>query len=309
VSSSDHADDARIAVRSYDKVAAQAARAVLHEYSSSFGLGTRTLPSRIRRDIEAVYALVRIADEVVDTPRGQDAATALDELERQVGEALETGYSTNLVVHAFAGTARRTAIGLAEVGPFFRSMRMDLTVTTHDRTSYEQYIYGSAEVVGVMCVKVFCATPSGPATLAPSTIAGAQALGAAFQKVNFLRDLGADADGLGRAYFPGVTPGALADAQLAAIVREIRADLATADAALPALPLPARRAVGVTIALYTDLLNRLAATSASAIAGRRVRVPTPRKVWLAAGVLARSMAWQPAAAAPSARVTSRGGVA
>lgn len=284
-------DEATRAVRTYDEVAATAAHAVLAAYSSSFGLGTRTLPRRVRRDIEAVYALVRIADEVVDTPRGQDAAAALDELEQQVGAALVSGYSSNIVVHAFVTTARRTGIGHEEVDPFFASMRADLTVTTHTRASYERYVYGSAEVVGVMCLKVFCADDHGPAHLDPAAVAGARALGAAFQKINFLRDLGADSAGLGRAYFPDVSPGAPTDAQVAEILTEIRGDLATASAALPVLPLAARRAVAVTIALYTALLDRLAVVPAAQLAARRVRVSGPRKVALAAAVLLRSLAW------------------
>lgn len=283
----------------YDRTAARASRAVLAGYSTSFGLGTRLLGPRARRDIEAVYALVRIADEVVDTRGGDDAAALLDELEAQTARAMASGYSTNLVVHAFARTARRTGIGPAEVDPFFASMRADLTVRVHDRESYLRYVYGSAEVVGLMCLQVFLNADRAPGEPvrrpdAP-TVDGARALGAAFQKINFLRDLGADSGELGRLYFPGVGPEGPTDGQLADILDEIGADLARARAALPRLPRRARAAVSATLALYDTLLADLAATPPERVLATRVRVSTPRKV----AVLARTLAGEAVDAARS----------
>ncbi|MGN8244723.1 phytoene/squalene synthase family protein [Cellulomonas soli] len=273
--------------RLYDATAGRTSRTVLHAYSTSFGMGTRLLGARARHDIEAVYALVRLADEVVDTYRGADAAAELDALQAQTLRALGTGYSTNLVVHAFARTARRTGIGPAEIDPFFASMRADLTVRTHDRDSYEAYVYGSAEVVGVMCLRVFLAAEQAPgeplADPAPHLIAGARALGAAFQKINFLRDLGTDTDELGRTYLPGTRPGAIDEPQVAAVLAEIEADVRTARATLPDLPPRARCAVAVTLGLYDRLLAELAATPADELLRRRVRVPLPVKL----GVVAR----------------------
>ena len=206
------------ALRLYDATAARTSAGVLAAYSTSFGLGTRLLGRRAQEDIRAVYALVRLADEVVDTYRGEDAGAELDELEEQTARALRTGYSTNLVVHAFARTARRVGISAAETEPFFASMRADLTVREHDRASYEAYVYGSAEVVGLMCVRAFLNEDRRPGEPVrepdQAQVAGARALGAAFQKINFLRDLGADTEELGRTYFPGTTPGHLDDAQL-----------------------------------------------------------------------------------------------
>ncbi len=280
--------------RLYDATAARASAVVLRAYSTSFGLGTRLLGGPARHDIEAVYALVRLADEVVDTYRGPDAAAELDELEAQTARALVTGYSTNVVVHAFARTARRTGIGHAEVDPFFASMRADLTVRTHDRESYERYVYGSAEVVGVMCLRVFLAAERGPGDppVEPSAraVAGARALGAAFQKINFLRDLGADRGDLGRSYFPDVDPEHLTDADVRAVLDEVAGDLAVARAALPELPPRARCAVEATLALYARLLDRLAATPAEDLAARRVRVPGPEKAAVVGGVVGRALA-------------------
>lgn len=278
----------------YDATAARASRQVLRTYSTSFGIGTRLLPPRPRADIAAVYALVRLADEVVDTYRGPDAAEELDALEAQTAKALVTGYSTNVVVHAFARAARRTGIGHAELDPFFASMRADLSVQEHDRASYDTYVYGSAEVVGVMCLKVFLAAErrgGEPLTEPPPrAVAGARALGAAFQKVNFLRDLGADHGDLGRSYLPGVDADRLTDADVRAVLDEIRADLATARAALPLLPPRARVAVEATTALYDRLLTDLAATPPAELATRRIRVPGPTKALVVGKVVGTALA-------------------
>ncbi|QGQ18461.1 squalene synthase [Cellulomonas sp. JZ18] len=280
--------------RLYDATAARASAVVLRAYSTSFGLGTRLLGGRARHDIEAVYALVRLADEVVDTYRGPDAGAELDELEAQTARALVTGYSTNVVVHAFARTARRTGIGHAEVDPFFASMRADLTVREHDRESYERYVYGSAEVVGIMCLRVFLSADRGPddPPVEPTAraVAGARALGAAFQKINFLRDLGADRGDLGRSYLPGVDAEHLTDADVRAVLDEVARDLDVARAALPELPPRARCAVEATLALYGRLLERLAATPAAELAARRVRVPGPEKAVVVGGVVGRALA-------------------
>lgn len=276
--------------RLYDVTAGRTSREVLHAYSTSFRIGTALLGTRARHDIEAVYALVRLADEVVDTYRGADAGLELDLLEEQTHRALRSGYSTNLVVHAFARTARRTGIGAAEIDPFFASMRADLTRHEHDRASYEAYVYGSAEVVGVMCLRVFLAAdqPVGapPPAPAPHVVAGARALGAAFQKINFLRDLGADEVELGRTYFPGTQVGHLGEAELAAVLAEIHDDLATARASLPDLPPRARCAVAATLALYDRLLAELAETPPDRLTEQRVRLTAPVK----AGVVARAVA-------------------
>lgn len=275
----------------YHRTSARICHDVLAGYSTSFGLGTRVLPPGQRRDIEAVYALVRIADEVVDTRGGADAGDALDELEGQLARAMESGWSTNPVVHAFARTARRVGIDHDLTEPFFASMRADLTVRVHDEESYRRYIYGSAEVVGLMCLAVFLNAdrrPGDPARRAdPDTVEGARALGAAFQKVNFLRDLAADT-ALGRQYFPGVGPQGPDDRQYAEILADIGADVARARLSLPALPPRPRTAVAVTLGLYDRLLSQLAGLPPERVMAERVRVSNPRKLL----VLGRTVADQ-----------------
>ena len=265
----------------YDSVADATAGGVIRRYSTSFGLASRLLGGEVRQHVENVYALVRVADEIVDGPAteaglGADAAgRLLDGFEAETERALVEGFSANLVVHAFARTARATGFGAELTAPFFASMRADLSAREHDQASFDAYVYGSAEVVGLMCLKAFLHGHPFP----PSTVAeleeGARRLGAAFQKVNFLRDLADDCDRLGRSYFPGVDPDRFTDEQKNAIVTDIDADLAAARRALRHLPRRARRATGAALGLFSALNRRLAAAPAERI--RRERLSVPRR--------------------------------
>ncbi len=266
----------------YDETARAAAAQVLARYSTSFGLGTRLLGRAMRAHIEAVYAMVRVADEIVDTYRGPDAAELLDAFERELGAAMERGFSTDLVAHAFALTAREVGITREQTDPFFASMRADLSESAHDEDSLAAYIFGSAEVVGEMCLAVFVNTGHGPRPLDPAVRDGARRLGAAYQKVNFLRDLALDDAQLGRSYFPGVTAATLTDARLAELVADCRADIAAAERCLPALPRRARVAVGTTIDIYARLLRQIEQTPARDLVSTRIRVADPVKAALAA---------------------------
>jgi 15-cis-phytoene synthase len=274
----------------YDRVAQETASVVIRRYSTSFGLASRLLAPPVRQDIENIYALVRLADEVVD---GVAAAASLpaaaiaervDALEAETCRALECGYSTNLVVHAFAYTARRVGIGEPLTAPFFRSMRADLSATRHTPESFDDYVYGSAEVVGLMCLAAFL-EGEGPRTAAERIRLddGARHLGAAFQKINFLRDLAADFGALGRSYFPGVDVRGFSEADKARILDDIDVDLRIARAALPGLPASSRRAVALAQGLFEELSDRLRATPAVVLAGSRIRVPNAVKVRIAAG--------------------------
>ncbi|MGA7205760.1 MAG: squalene/phytoene synthase family protein, partial [Specibacter sp.] len=180
----------------YSRTASRSAGVVIGSYSTSFGLACWLLGPRERRDIENIYALVRVADEVVDgaaRAAGLDPTAVcaqLDGLEIETERALASGYSTNMVVHAFAETARRSGLDASLTRPFFASMRADLNVSTHSRDTLEEYIYGSAEVVGLMCLKVFSSMKGAAPGHTEELVRSARSLGAAFQKVNFLRDLG-----------------------------------------------------------------------------------------------------------------------
>lgn len=277
----------------YDEVAQQAADALIARYSTSFGLATRLLPAAQRAHIRTIYALVRLADEVVDgasvaAGAGDQARRLLDDLEAQTETAMESGYSTNVLVHAFATTARHVGFGPELTAPFFAAMRMDLDVTEHDEASLRRYVYGSAEVIGLMCLRVFLLDEAADRRQAryEELAPGAQGLGAAFQKVNFLRDLAEDYETLGRRYLD-VDPAHLTEEAKAAVLADIAADLHVAALALPRLPAPARRAVGVAYALFAELAARLAATPADEVLRTRVRVPGPVKVRLAARAVLR----------------------
>ncbi|WP_062290476.1 phytoene/squalene synthase family protein [Demequina phytophila] len=287
-------DDGAASLALYDAAARDAAARVIARYSTSFGLGTRLLARAQRTHIRNVYAMVRVADEIVDTYRGPDAGELLDAFEAEVHAAMDRGFSTDLVAHAFALTAREVGITHEQTEPFFASMRMDLTATAHDADSLARYIFGSAEVVGEMCLAVFVNTGAGPRPLDPEVRAGARRLGAAYQKVNFLRDLATDDGELGRSYFPGVTAATLDDARLAGLVEECRGDIAAAQEVLGALPPRARAAVGTTIDIYARLLDQIAETPARRLVTRRVRVPNPVKASLAARNLAALRPWSTA---------------
>ena len=260
----------------YLEVARETSATVLDRYSTSFSAAAALLGRDVMTDIRSVYGLVRIADEIVDTYRGPDAATVLDDLEAETYAAIARGFSSNLTVHAFAEVATRCGIGKAQIDPFFASMRMDLTVTLHDEESFRRYIFGSAEVVGEMCLAAFL-NRDAPAPLPDVAAEGARRLGAAYQKVNFLRDLGFDADELGRAYVPTETPGVLTSAELSFWLDDTAADLTAARASLPLLPWRARLAVRATYELYRSLHTRIARVSPADLHRRRIRVPNSTK--------------------------------
>ena len=273
----------------YTDVAESAASLVIRRYSTSFGMASRLLGTAVRQHVDNIYALVRVADEIVDGGTDEAglerrvAARILNELERDVERCLEKGYSANLVVHAFAHTARHAHFGTELTEPFFASMRMDLVQTEHDRDSFDRYVYGSAEVVGLMCLRVFITHADREYTVPElATLeSGARALGSAFQKVNFLRDLGADVEALGRSYFPGIDVATLTEAQKLALVDDIDAELAVAAATLPLLPRSSRRAVALAHGLFAELARRIRATPASTLIHTRVRVPDPIKLRIA----------------------------
>jgi phytoene/squalene synthetase len=277
-------------------------------YSSSFGMASRLLRRPVRDHVRNIYALVRLADEVVDGKTGvrfpQHAGVLLDRLQADTEDALAHGYSANLIVHAFASTARECGIEPRLISPFFGSMRTDLSVRKHDADSFRTYVYGSAEVVGLMCLRVFLAAPGQDgASVKPTAVShvnavaayeelaiGARRLGAAFQKVNFLRDLREDYLLRGRCYFPGIDPQHLTEMDKHRLLAEIDADLDHAAGAVLQLPDSSRWAVSAAHAVFMELSSRLRNTPAEQLLQRRERVlgPTKLRLGLMAGVRQRS---------------------
>jgi phytoene/squalene synthetase len=284
----EHRDDA--ALRRFSRTAEIATSDVIRTYSTSFGLATRLLGRRHRQHVRNIYAMVRIADEIVDgvaAEAGLDAgaqATALDSYIAETHRAMRTGYSSDLILHAFARTARACGIGEELTRPFFDSMRADIAgdsgFTAYDADAHAAYVYGSAEVVGLMCLRVFLRD----ATRTPAELdileRGARRLGAAFQNVNFLRDLADDTDRLQRGYLGGSAR--LTDADRDAWVDTVHRQLADARAAIPLLPKDARAAVRSALALFAALTRKVARTPSAELYRRRVRVPDPIKALLAA---------------------------
>lgn len=258
----------------YDNAANKAASQIISCYSTSFCLATQLLSPTIRADIRNLYAMVRIADEIVDgTARAahDDPVQALRDYEALVLAAPDKRFHTDPVLHAYAVTARRCKFPEEHIAAFFRSMREDLLRSVHDGESFEQYIYGSAEVIGLLCLHVFFA---GDTHAVVPLEPGARALGAAFQKINFLRDLAEDSEVLGRSYFPR----RLDEKEKAAIIADIRKDLARAHQAIPLLPTGARRGVAAAAGLFEALTNRLENATIAQIYSQRIRVPRHEKL-------------------------------
>lgn len=266
----------------YSLAAESASSQVIAAYSTSFGWATKLLGSEFCQPVENVYALVRVADEIVDGAAAgagvADPGRLLDDLEAETYDAMDSGFSTNLVVHAFARTAREAGIGRDLVEPFFFSMRQDLTVVEHDQASFDRYVYGSAEVVGLMCLQVFMRGRSYTEAERSTLVAGARALGAAFQKVNFLRDLAADFKALGRSYFPNVNAANFDEATKTRLVDDIENDLTAARASLALLPKRPRQAVAAALGLFAELNRRINRTPATKLIEARIRVPNPVKI-------------------------------
>ncbi|GAB2564514.1 phytoene/squalene synthase family protein [Leucobacter ruminantium] len=283
----------------YEETCRAAAAAVISAYSTSFGVATRMLGRRHRAHVRNIYALVRIADELVDgvaAERGIGPAEQrklLRRLEDDVFMAVESGYSSNPIVDAFACTVRDCGIEGRLIEPFFASMRTDIRddadrgLVGFDREQHAAYVYGSAEVVGLMCLRVFTREER----LAPDEAAllerGARSLGAAFQNINFLRDLADDSRRLGRDYLGADRQ--ISETDRLAWVAEARAQLESARISLPLLPKDARRAVRCALELFEELLDRISRTPAAELYTRRIRVPNAVKLGLAVRAGARTL--------------------
>ena len=273
----------------FTATAQRAANEVIDSYSTSFGKATRLLGVRHRQHVRAIYALVRVADEIVDGVAAQAGLSAsqqrgaLERFEEETHRALDLGYSADVVVHAFARTARECGIGEDLTRPFFDSMRMDLDPARVDDALYtaaehDRYVYGSAEVVGLMCLRVFMRGERHGPEVAAAVEHGARRMGQAFQDINFLRDLHDDAM-MGRSYLSAT--GVLDSVGKDAWVGRAREALADADAVVRYLPRDARAAVRCAHDVFADLVGRIERVPVDDLYRRRLRVPNSRKAWIA----------------------------
>lgn len=263
----------------YDRTTFGCSRLITQEYSTSFTLGIKTLAPKFRLPVYAVYGFVRYADEIVDTFHGFDKQRLLADFRADTHRAIDEGISLNPVLHSFQLVVNRYGIDRDLIEAFLHSMEMDLTETKYAPDGYQEYIYGSAEVVGLMCLRIFC---EGDAALYDRLKADARKLGAAFQKVNFLRDLKADYDERGRTYFPGVNFNAFTERDKKAIEADIQQDFDDALRGIRQLPRSARLGVYLAYRYYLRLFDKIKALPPSRIREARVRVPDVQKLLLLA---------------------------
>jgi phytoene/squalene synthetase len=262
----------------YDKLSAESSVLITKKYSTSFSIAVRLLSPCIRQAIYNIYGFVRVADEIVDSFEGFPKEEILNRFEEEYYYAQKIGISTNPIINSFVQTIEKYKIDIELVQAFLKSMRADLTKQVYsNQTEIEEYIYGSADVVGLMCLKVFV---NGDNSEYERLKAPAMKLGTAFQKVNFLRDLQQDFDGLNRLYFPNVNPSDLTQKDLNLIITEIKEDFRQAYEGISQLPKSAKLGVYVAYRYYLNLLNKIEKTPSKTLKEKRIRVSNIKKTVL-----------------------------
>ena len=261
-------------IQLFHKVIELCSRTTTEEYSTSFSSAIKLLHQDLRQPVFNIYGFVRFADEIVDTFHDYDKQNLLQQFKKETYEAIERGISLNPILHSFQKTVNEYNIDHSLIEAFFASMEMDLSKKAYDCNGYKEYIYGSAEVVGLMCLYIFC---DGNKESYDALKAPARSLGAAFQKVNFLRDLKADYNGMDRVYFPGCDFKNFTYQEKCRIEDDIQQDFNDAYAGIMQLPMKARFGVYVAYKYYLSLFKRIKRTQASRILEERIRIPNYRK--------------------------------
>lgn len=261
----------------YSDVCNECSKLITNRYSTSFSMGIKAFDLRFRTPIYAVYGFVRFADEIVDTFHDYPKAELLQRFREDTYQAIDERISLNPVLQAFQETVHQYGIERALIDAFLDSMAMDLDHTTYEDSLYKKYIYGSAEVVGLMCLRVFC---EGDQDLYESLKDPACSLGSAFQKINFLRDMKSDFDERGRVYFPGVDFRFFTEEDKVNIEADIKKDFDDAYQGIIRLPKGARFGVYLAYVYYTKLFQKIKNSSPARVKQERIRVPDSRKVVL-----------------------------
>ncbi|MDB4144250.1 phytoene/squalene synthase family protein [Flavobacteriaceae bacterium] len=262
----------------FDTVSKDCSRIITQTYSTSFSMATKMLSNSIRQDIYNIYGFVRLADEIVDSFHNYDKEALFVQFEADLESALSNKISLNPILNSFQETYHTYGLEKDMVDAFMNSMRQDLHKTVyHTEEEYKNYIYGSADVVGLMCLKVFVNGDTQQYNALKQT---AMALGSAFQKVNFLRDLKADHDQLNRTYFPNTDLNNLDEPSKQAIIDDIENDFSEGLKGIKLLPLEAKFGVFMAYRYYNQLLKKLKTTPALEIKSTRIRVPDYKKVEL-----------------------------
>lgn len=261
------------AVKLYNDVSANCSELITKSYSTSFSLGIYTLHKSIHKHIYNIYGFVRFADEIVDTFHDLDKEKVLNQFEKDTFESIENKFSTNPVLHSFQMVVNKFSIKKNHIKAFLKSMRMDLTMKQFSEEEYKNYIYGSAEVVGLMCLKVFCDNEEKYNDLEPYAIS----LGSAFQKINFLRDIKSDNEERGRVYFPGVDYNSFSSREKVEIEEDIEKDFNHALIGIKKLPSNARSGVYLSYNYYRELLNKIKLLDSVGLKKERIRVSNFKK--------------------------------
>lgn len=268
------------ALKLYDRVCAECSVLTTKAYSTSFSLGIRFLGKPLREPIYSIYGYVRFADEIVDTFHHTDKAVLFDRFKKDTDLALKEGISLNPILHAFQKVYNEYSLDKEHVNLFLQSMEWDLNRADYDRKHFEQYIVGSAEVVGLMCLKVFV---GGNQTEYDRLRPFAERLGAAFQKINFLRDLKADYEEMGRSYFPDLDMSQFDEQTKQLIEDEIEADFQEAYKGIIQLPRSCRLGVYIAYIYYLRLFQKIRSLPSERIMEERIRIPNTRKATLFVG--------------------------
>jgi phytoene synthase len=261
----------------FDDLSAQFSKRATQKYSTSFSLGIKLLDKSLHRSIYGIYGLVRFADEIVDSFHDYNKEELITEFKKDTFKAISNRISMNPILNEFQRAVNLYQIDHQLIETFFKSMEMDLDDKYHDVLSYEEYILGSAEVVGLMCLTVFVAGDQEEFEMLKPY---AMSLGAAFQKVNFLRDMKADYESLGRTYFPGVDLESFTTEHKEKIEKEIEEDFQHALIGIKKLPLKARKGVYLAYVYYLTLLKKIKNTPVEQIMESRIRVSNPSKIGL-----------------------------
>ena len=262
----------------FDEVSYSCSEKVTKTYSTSFSLATRLLSQNIRRDIYNIYGFVRFADEIVDSFHDYDKKELFKDFSLDLDKALKNKIHLNPILNSFQHTFHKYDIDISLVDAFMKSMKMDLSKKKYSTVKeFKEYIYGSADVVGLMCLKVFV---QGNQKLYLSLKENAMSLGSAFQKVNFLRDLKADKEDLNRSYFPNTSFKNLDEKDKDFIISDIENDFSKGLDGIKNLPIEAKFGVFMAYRYYNQLLKKLKKTPATEIINRRIRVPNLKKLEL-----------------------------
>ena len=261
----------------YNQTCLECSQLITQRYSTSFSLGIRVFDRKFRAPICAIYGFVRFADEIVDTFHDFPKKSLLDRFRQETYQAIEEGISLNPVLQSFQQTVNTYKIELELIDAFLESMEMDLHHASYEEHLYKKYIYGSAEVVGLMCLRVFC---EGDEAMYQHLKEPACSLGSAFQKINFLRDMKSDFDDRGRVYFPGVDFTHFTNEDKKTIEADIKKDFDFALTGIAQLPKGVRFGVYLAYVYYTNLFKTIIAEPAHQVKKKRIRVNDGKKMLL-----------------------------